>query len=72
MIVKYLLIAMVRVYQNFFSKYTPHCLYKPTCSEYCILAIQKYGVIKGLKKFHGRISRCNIHYIEYLGTEDWP
>lgn len=69
---KKILIFFIRCYQRYFSRYTPHCLYKPSCSEYCILAIKKYGVIKGLKKFHKRINRCNMAHIENLGMEDWP
>jgi putative component of membrane protein insertase Oxa1/YidC/SpoIIIJ protein YidD len=26
------------------------CILKPTCSEYIILAIEKYGVFRGVKK----------------------
>lgn len=34
------------------------CRFYPTCSEYMILAIQKYGVIKGIIKGINRIQRC--------------
>ena len=34
------------------------CMYLPTCSEYTILAIEKYGTIKGLIKGFKRILRC--------------
>ena len=67
-----IIIGMVRVYQKYFSRYTPHCIYVPSCSEYCILAIKKYGVIKGLRKFFDRLGRCDSAHIELLGTEDWP
>lgn len=49
-------IGAVRLYQ----RYAPEnirrrCLFKPTCSEYAILAVQKYGVIRGLYKTYVRL-----------------
>lgn len=34
------------------------CRFEPTCSTYMILAIEKYGLIKGLRKGIKRIKRC--------------
>lgn len=50
------IIGAVRLYQ----RYAPEdirrrCLFKPTCSEYTILAVQKYGVIRGLYKAYIRL-----------------
>ena len=50
------IIGAVRLYQ----RYAPEdirrrCLFKPTCSEFTILAIQKYGVVKGLYKAYIRL-----------------
>ena len=36
-----------------------HCKYYPTCSEYTIEAIQKYGVIHGVLLGVKRILKCN-------------
>lgn len=36
-----------------------HCKYEPTCSEYTIQAIEKYGVLKGSFLGLKRILRCN-------------
>jgi len=36
-----------------------HCKYIPTCSEYAVQAIQKYGVFKGILLAAWRILRCN-------------
>lgn len=33
------------------------CRFYPTCSEYAILAIQKYGMKDGLKKAYRRLTR---------------
>ncbi|MEA3449835.1 MAG: membrane protein insertion efficiency factor YidD [Patescibacteria group bacterium] len=36
-----------------------YCRFQPTCSEYAIDAINKYGIIKGLFKASWRLLRCN-------------
>ncbi len=54
------LIATLRLYQQAIS---PHlkcgCKYYPTCSEYSIQAIEKYGCVKGILKTLWRLMRCN-------------
>jgi len=35
------------------------CRFTPTCSQYAIDALRKYGIIKGLSKALKRISRCH-------------
>jgi len=35
------------------------CIFRPTCSEYCILAISKFGCIKGLKMSFLRLIKCH-------------
>ena len=35
------------------------CRFQPTCSRYAELAVQKYGVIRGLAKTGVRVARCN-------------
>jgi len=35
------------------------CRFYPTCSDYAIQAIEKYGIIKGGLKASWRILRCN-------------
>jgi len=37
----------------------PSCIYQPGCSEYMILAVQKYGPWKGVRKGLWRICRCH-------------
>ncbi|HHO0367465.1 TPA: membrane protein insertion efficiency factor YidD [Morganella morganii] len=44
------------------------CRYDPSCSEYAILAIQKYGVIKGWSMAIKRIYRCKPPF----GGRDLP
>jgi uncharacterized protein len=35
------------------------CKFYPTCSEYAITAINKYGLLKGTMKASYRVLRCN-------------
>ena len=37
----------------------PHCIYTPTCSQYAMEAIKKYGAIKGTYLACRRILRCH-------------
>ena len=54
------LIGMVRWYQKHISPAIgPHCKYMPTCSQYMIDAVTKYGAIKGGLMGIWRILRCN-------------
>ena len=54
------MIRMIRFYQrNISSGKPPRCKYLPTCSEYAIDSLRKYGVIKGSLKSIWRILRCN-------------
>ena len=57
---KNILIAMIRFYQKFLSplKHT-RCPSTPTCSQYGLEAIQKYGAFKGSLLACWRILRCN-------------
>ena len=57
---KHVLIALIRGYRKFISPYTlSHCKYIPTCSQYGIEAIEKYGALKGGLLTLWRILRCN-------------
>ncbi len=55
-----LFVLPIRFYQYIIS---PHlhkaCRYNPSCSEYMIQAIEKYGPIKGIPMGIHRISRCH-------------
>lgn len=58
---KRVIICIISIYQ----RYAPNslrnkCRFEPSCSEYMILAIEKYGLIKGLQKGICRLKRCNI------------
>jgi len=55
-----LFILLIRGYKKLISPVLPpSCRFYPTCSEYSIQALEKYGVIKGGAKTIWRILRCN-------------
>jgi uncharacterized protein len=57
---KIFFIYLVKLYQAMFSPFFPNsCRFQPTCSQYMIEAIQKYGVITGGWLGLKRMSRCH-------------
>lgn len=57
---KQLLILIFRGYQLLISPLLPNaCRYAPTCSEYGIQAVRKYGAFKGGWMAIKRILRCH-------------
>ncbi|MEN6338835.1 MAG: membrane protein insertion efficiency factor YidD [Clostridiaceae bacterium] len=57
---KKIFVAIIRFYQkNISPLLPPSCRFQPTCSQYAIEAIQKYGVFKGGAMALWRILRCN-------------
>jgi len=55
-----LLIAAARLYQWTLSPLVGrHCRFEPTCSNYFILAVRKYGAIRGMWRGLRRIGRCH-------------
>jgi len=56
---KYILIGLIRIYQLLPFKSHNMCKFIPTCSNYGIDAISKYGSIKGSILTIKRILRCN-------------
>ena len=60
---KKLLILAIRFYQKAVSPYRPRCCnYIPTCSQYALEAIEKYGPWKGGWLAVRRFLRCHPFY----------
>ena len=54
------LIGLVRFYQVCISPLKPAtCRFTPTCSQYALQALQKYGPIKGSWLAIKRIAKCH-------------
>jgi hypothetical protein len=68
MFLKKFIIFFIRLYQKTPTTLHNRCRYIPTCSEYMILSIEKYGVFVGIKKGLNRIKKCRYPH----GGEDWP
>lgn len=57
---KVLVVLVIRFYQRFISPMTPpSCRYVPTCSQYAVEAVFKYGTVKGMWMAGKRILRCH-------------
>ena len=56
---KKLLIFLIHLYQKIPINWHNKCRFQPTCSNYTIEAIEKYGSIKGSYLSIKRILRCN-------------
>lgn len=58
---KYILLGCIKFYRKYLSalKGYSSCIYYPTCSQYAIEAIEKYGALKGTALAAWRILRCN-------------
>ena len=65
--------SLVRNTVLLYQKHAPEhirrsCLFEPSCSEYMLLAVEKYGVIVGVCKGINRLCRC--HHPN--GGKDYP
>jgi putative component of membrane protein insertase Oxa1/YidC/SpoIIIJ protein YidD len=69
LVFKKAIIGLVKLYQHYApDRIRRKCLFKPTCSEYMILALEKYGLIKGLYKgIYRVVFRCRgfVYSIDY-------
>lgn len=55
-----LTVAAVRFYRWAISPAVPPaCRYLPSCSEYCIEAVERYGSLRGMWLTVRRIARCH-------------
>lgn len=60
---KKVVIFLIKVYRKYISSifhfFGIDCKFYPTCSEYTMQAIEKYGTIKGIYLGIKRILKCN-------------
>ncbi len=57
------LLALIRFYRKHISPaFPPSCRFTPTCSQYALEAIEKYGAGKGSWLAVKRLIRCNPFY----------
>ncbi len=60
---KKVLIRFIRFYQRRISPlFGARCKYYPTCSQYAITALERFGLIKGSFLAAKRLMRCNIFF----------
>ena len=58
-ILSYPFIGLIKIYQFGISPLLgPKCRFTPTCSQYTVEALKKYGLLKGGWLSIKRISRC--------------
>ena len=61
--VKRVCLRLIRLYQKYISPGLPRrCRFSPTCSQYALEAIEKYGAVKGGWLAFKRLLRCNPFY----------
>ena len=58
---KRILLALIRFYREHL-RHAPCCRFVPSCSQYALTAIERYGVIKGGYLALRRILRCHPFY----------
>jgi hypothetical protein len=55
-----IVVAPLRLYQRTLSRGLPaRCKYHPSCSEYAVQAVRRYGVLRGVVLAGWRVLRCN-------------
>jgi uncharacterized protein len=57
---RWLFVLPIRVYQRVVSPFIgQHCKYYPSCSEYAVQAVQRFGILRGIVLAGWRLLRCN-------------
>lgn len=57
---KHILVLSIRFYRKFISPlFPPSCRFTPSCSQYGLEAVEKYGFLKGGWLAIKRIGRCH-------------
>jgi putative membrane protein insertion efficiency factor len=57
---RFLVLVMLQGYKRLVSPHLPPaCRFAPTCSEYAMDAVRRYGVMRGVSKALWRLLRCH-------------
>ena len=68
-LLRFVLIFIIKIYQKVAPiSLRSKCRFEPSCSNYMLQSLEKYGLFKGLKKGINRLKRCNIDN----GGYDYP
>ncbi len=55
-----LVLILIKAYRLLISPWLGnHCRFQPTCSQYAITAVERFGVVSGLWLAFRRIGRCH-------------
>ena len=66
--IKYCILKLIKFYQYIILPIIGYvCCFHPSCSNYCIEAIKKHGILKGSYFSNIRLLRCN----PYTKISDW-
>ncbi|MFZ5649116.1 MAG: membrane protein insertion efficiency factor YidD [Bacillota bacterium] len=56
-------IGLIKIYRRYISPLKPQtCRFYPTCSQYAVESLEKYGIIVGGYKSFIRILKCNPYH----------
>ncbi len=70
-IMKVLLLGLIKFYQYVISPVLPaRCIYTPTCSQYAVEAIERYGALRGGWLAFRRL--CSCHPFSKGGYDSVP
>jgi putative membrane protein insertion efficiency factor len=59
-VLRTIFVAPIRAYQKLISPvFADRCKYYPSCSEYAVQAVQRFGILRGLVLAGWRLLRCN-------------
>lgn len=71
---KRLLLFLIRFYRKNISPMTPpSCRFIPTCSEYALVAVERFGPAKGALLAAKRLSKCHpLHRQKTIAYDPVP
>lgn len=71
---KQVLLSLIRFYQKNISPLRPPCCrFIPTCSQYALEAVEKYGALKGGWLALRRVARCHpFHWQKSIQYDPVP